>query len=84
MYNLGQLVGGLMAAFVLDKLGRKMCLIIGALAIELSTALLIWSPGFGVVLAARIIEGISIGFLLLGYQVSCTGAPVVILHSNSS
>ena len=36
---------------------------------EVSTALLVWSPSFGVVVAARIIEGISIGFLLLGYQI---------------
>lgn len=73
-----------MAALVLDKLGRKMCLIIGALAIELSTALLIWSPGFGVVLAARIIEGVSIGFLLLGYQVRCFALLFLVFRSNSS
>lgn len=36
---------------------------------ELSTALLVWSPNVGVVIAARILEGESIGFLLLGYQV---------------
>lgn len=34
-----------------------------------STALLVWSPGFVGVVVARIIEGISIGFLLLGYQI---------------
>ena len=70
VYSLGQLFGGLAAAFSLDHLGRKATITIGALCMELSTALLVWSPSFGVVVAARIIEGVSIGFLLLGYQVS--------------
>lgn len=35
----------------------------------LSTALLVHSGGFAVVMAARVLEGVSIGFLLLGYQV---------------
>lgn len=35
----------------------------------LSTILLIDSGSLAMVLAARIIEGVSIGFLLLGYQV---------------
>ena len=69
VYNLGQLVGGLMAAFCLDTFGRKLTLTFGALFMETSTALLVWSPSFGVVIAARILEGVSIGFLLLGYQV---------------
>ena len=69
VYSLGQLVGGLMAAFFLDTFGRKTTLAIGALCMETSTALLVWSPSFGTVIAARIIEGISIGFLLLGYQI---------------
>lgn len=42
---------------------------IGAVFMEVSTALLVWSPSFGVVIAARVLEGVSIGFLLLGYQV---------------
>ena len=66
--SLGQLAGGLMAWLVLDKLGRKWCLGIGGIMIELSTSLLIWSPSYGVVIAARVIEGISIGFLLLGWR----------------
>ena len=70
VYSLGQLVGGLIAAFFLDKLGRKPTLCLGAICMEVSTALLVWSPSFGVVIAARVIEGVSIGFLLLGYQVS--------------
>ena len=61
-----------MAAFSLDYLGRKATLIIGALCMELSTALLVWSPNVQVVIAARVIEGASIGFLLLGYQVRRT------------
>ena len=69
MYSLGQLFGGLFAAFFLDTFGRKPTLMIGAILMELSTALLVWSPSFGVVIAARVIEGGSIGFLLLGYQV---------------
>jgi MFS transporter, SP family, sugar:H+ symporter len=69
VYSLGQLSGGLFAAFFLDTFGRKTTLTIGALCMELSTALLVWSPSFGVVIAARIIEGVSIGFLLLGYQI---------------
>lgn len=69
VYSLGQLVGGLIAAFFLDTFGRKVTLFIGALCMELSTALLVWSPSFGVVIAARVIEGVSIGFLLLGYQI---------------
>ncbi|KAK4687912.1 hypothetical protein P7C73_g2215, partial [Tremellales sp. Uapishka_1] len=69
VYSLGQLVGGLMAAFVLDTFGRKPTMVVGALAMELSTALLVWSPNFGTVIAARVIEGVSIGFLLLGYQI---------------
>ena len=69
VYSLGQLCGGLIAAYFLDTFGRKPTLTIGALCMELSTALLVWSPSFGVVIAARVIEGISIGFLLLGYQV---------------
>ncbi|ORX41197.1 general substrate transporter [Kockovaella imperatae] len=69
VYSLGQLVGGLMAAFVLDKFGRRPCMWVGALFMQLSTALLVWSPSFGVVIAARVIEGVSIGFLLLGYQI---------------
>lgn len=70
VYSLGQLTGGLVAAFFLDKLGRKPTLMAGAFLMILSTALLVWSGGFAVVIAARIIEGFSIGFLLLGYQVS--------------
>ncbi|KAL7422632.1 hypothetical protein Q5752_001923 [Cryptotrichosporon argae] len=69
VYSLGQLVGGLVAAFFLDTLGRRPTMFAGALAMELSTALLVWSPSFGVVIAARIIEGVSIGFVLLGYQI---------------
>jgi MFS family permease len=69
VYSLGQLVGGLIAAFFLDKLGRKPTLCLGALLMELSTALLVWSGSFAIVIAARVIEGVSIGFLLLGYQV---------------
>ncbi|WVR08438.1 hypothetical protein IAU60_005493 [Kwoniella sp. DSM 27419] len=69
VYSLGQLVGGLVAAFFLDKLGRKPTMVLGACLMELSTALLVWSPSFGVVIAARVIEGLSIGFLLLGYQI---------------
>ena len=69
VYSLGQLVGGLIAAFFLDKLGRKPTLGLGAILMELSTALLVWSGNFGIVIAARVIEGVSIGFLLLGYQV---------------
>lgn len=69
VYSLGQLFGGLLAAFTLDTFGRKPTLTIGALCIELSTALLVWSPGFRIVVAARVIEGVSIGFLLLGYQI---------------
>ena len=65
-------MGGLIAAFFLDRFGRKMTLGLGAVLMELSTALLVWSPGFGVVIAARVIEGLSIGFLLLGYQVHTT------------
>lgn len=57
-----------MAAFVLDTFGRKPTIFVGTLCMELSTALLVWSPSFGVVIAARVIEGVSIGFLLLGYQ----------------
>lgn len=58
-----------MAAFFLDTYGRRPTLAIGGLCMELSTALLVWSPSFRVVVAARVIEGVSIGFLLLGYQV---------------
>lgn len=70
MYSLGQLVGGLMAAYFLDTYGRRPTMVVGALFMELSTALLVWSPNVGTVIAARVIEGISIGYLLLGYQVS--------------
>ena len=70
VYSLGQLTGGLIAAFFLDTFGRKPTMCIGALLMEFSTALLVWSPNFGCVIAARVIEGCSIGFLLLGYQVS--------------
>lgn len=58
-----------MSAFVLDTFGRKPNMVCGAVLMQLSTALLVWSPSFGVVIAARVIEGVSIGFLLLGYQV---------------
>lgn len=37
--------------------------------VNICTALLIWSPNVGVVIFARVIEGVSIAFLLLGYQV---------------
>lgn len=67
-----------MAAFFLDKFGRKVTLTIGACCMELSTAFLVWSPSFAVVVFARVMEGISIGFLLLGYQVSVTSYVVVI------
>lgn len=76
VYSLGQLTGGLIAAFFLDKLGRKPTLSMGAFLMILSTALLVWSGGFAVVIAARVIEGVSIGFLLLGYQV---GLPPLII-----
>ncbi|WWD08506.1 hypothetical protein V865_006618 [Kwoniella europaea PYCC6329] len=69
VYSLGQLVGGLIAAFFLDNLGRKPTMVIGAVLMELSTALLVWSGSFAIVIAARVIEGVSIGFLLLGYQI---------------
>ncbi|WWC72403.1 uncharacterized protein I206_106365 [Kwoniella pini CBS 10737] len=42
---------------------------IGSILMELSTALLVYSGSFKIVIAARVIEGISIGFLLLGYQI---------------
>jgi SP family sugar:H+ symporter-like MFS transporter len=74
VYSLGQLVGGLIAALFLDKLGRKPTMVVGAVLMELSTALLVWSGGYAVVICARVIEGVSIGFLLLGYQVSASGA----------
>ncbi|EIW69873.1 hypothetical protein TREMEDRAFT_61644 [Tremella mesenterica DSM 1558] len=69
VYSLGQLVRGLKAAFFLDTMGRKPTLGIGALTMQLSTALLVWSGSFAIVIAARVIEGVSIGFLLLGYQI---------------
>ena len=69
VYSLGQLTGGLMAAFFLDTYGRKVTLTIGACLMELSTALLVWSPDFRTIMVARVLEGISIAFLLLGYQV---------------
>ncbi|GFZ48330.1 hypothetical protein JCM24511_06078 [Saitozyma sp. JCM 24511] len=69
VYSLGQLVGGLIAALFLDKLGRKPTMVVGAVLMELSTALLVWSGGYAVVICARVIEGVSIGFLLLGYQI---------------
>lgn len=69
VYSLGQAVGGLLAAFALDKLGRKPCLWLGCIMMILSTILLIDSGSLAMVLAARIIEGVSIGFLLLGYQI---------------
>lgn len=46
-----------------------MTLAIGGICMEVSTALLVWSPNFGVIITARVLEGVSIGFLLLGYQV---------------
>jgi predicted MFS family arabinose efflux permease len=59
-----------LAAFTLDYLGRKKCLWAGCIMMILSTILLIDSGSLAMVLAARVIEGVSIGFLLLGYQVS--------------
>lgn len=44
-------------------------MVIGAICMELSTVLLVISPNLGTIIAARVIEGVSIGFLLLGYQV---------------
>ena len=67
-YTLGQLTGGLIAAYLGDWLGRKLLMGTGAFLIDVSIALLIWSPNLGTVIFARILEGISIGFLLLGYQ----------------
>ena len=58
-----------MAAFVLDTFGRKWTLAAGGVLMNLSVALLVWSPDFRTVVAARVIEGMSIGFSLLGYQV---------------
>ena len=71
VYSLGQAVGGLLAALTLDLLGRKKCLWAGCIMMILSTILLIDSGSLAMVLAARVLEGVSIGFLLLGYQV-CT------------
>lgn len=69
VYSLGQAVGGLLAALTLDLLGRKKCLWMGCIMMILSTILLIDSGSLAMVLAARVLEGVSIGFLLLGYQV---------------
>ena len=44
-------------------------MVIGACLMEVSTAMLVDSSSFAEIIAARVIEGISIGFLLLGYQV---------------
>jgi MFS family permease len=59
-----------MAVFFLDTYGRKMTLTIDSFFMQLSTALLVWSPSFGVMIAARVLEDVSIGLLLLGYQVN--------------
>lgn len=59
-----------MAAFTLDTFGRRINLWCGCFMMIFSTILLIISGSLAMVLAARVIEGMSIGFLLLGYQVS--------------
>ena len=46
----------------------------------LSTILLIVSGSLAMVLVARVIEGVSIGFLLLGYQV-CWAPTVASLYN---
>ncbi|BFZ63547.1 hypothetical protein YB2330_004674 [Saitoella coloradoensis] len=69
VYSLGQLFGGIAAAYVGDWFGRKWMLSTGCLLVNLCTALLIWSPNVGTVIFARVVEGFSIGFLLLGYQI---------------
>jgi MFS family permease len=69
IYTLGQLFGGLIAAFVCDKIGRKPVLSLGSTLVLISTSLLIASPNVATVLVARVLQGVSIGFLLLGYQI---------------
>ena len=40
VYSLGQLFGGLIAAYFTDKLGRKFVLLMGALMIDVSVSLM--------------------------------------------
>jgi MFS family permease len=69
IYSLGQAAGGLLAAFTLDTFGRRANLWAGSACLLLSVTLLIVSGSLAMVLVARVIQGMSIGFLLLGYQV---------------
>ena len=57
VYSLGQLFGGLIAAYFTDKLGRTSTLLMGALMIDVSVSLMMWSPNLGVVILSRVLEG---------------------------
>jgi MFS family permease len=59
VYSLGQLFGGLVCSWFCDRFGRKFTLMMGALMIDLSVSLMMWSPKLGVVILSRILEGSS-------------------------
>lgn len=67
--RLGQLVGGLIAGWLADLFGRKITLWLGTVLVLFSTSFLIWAPNVGVLIFARIIQGMAIGFLILGFQI---------------
>ncbi|KAF2491486.1 MFS general substrate transporter [Lophium mytilinum] len=69
IYSLGQLVGGLVAGWQADRFGRKSTLWTGTVLVLFSTSLLIWAPDVGVLIFARIVQGMAIGFLILGFQI---------------
>jgi MFS transporter, SP family, sugar:H+ symporter len=65
VYSLGQLIGGLVCSWFSDRFGRKFSLILGALMIDGSVSLMLWSPNLGVVILSCIFEGKTSNLTLL-------------------
>ena len=63
------MAGGLIAGWFADRFGRKSTLHIGTVLVLLSTSLLIWAPSVDCLIFARIVQGMAIGFLILGFQI---------------
>jgi MFS family permease len=59
--SISMMVGILSSGIISDKLGLKLCLILGCAVQTLGWVMLFWAPGFLVLIAGRIVSGIGSG-----------------------
>lgn len=58
-----------MGGWFADRFGRKSTLHLGTVFVLVSTSLLIWAPSVNVLIFARVVQGVAIGLLILGFQI---------------